>query len=146
MHKLELIVPCQCTRPRHYHACAYYYTMCGSASLLCKGMYDIVCMCVCNVPVVWVGGTGFITTELLQSCTTGMCVNWNGEEVQSLRESLECKLDIALLHVLPGSVSSRDHQLPLIPRSSQERIRHLLTQHIQPVSIRDIFLYGEKLV
>ena len=62
---------------------------------------------------------------------------------QSLRQSLECK---ALLHVLPGSVSSRGHQLPLIPRSSQERIRHLLTQQIQPVSIRDTFLYGEKLV
>ena len=52
-----------------------------------------------------------------------------------------------LLHVLPGPVSSQGPQLPLIPRSSQERIRHLLlTQLIQPISIRDILLYGEKLV
>ena len=70
----------------------------------------------------------------------------SAEEIQSLRESLERKGDIALLHVLPGLVSPRVHQLPLIPRSSQERIRHLLTQQMQPVSISDIFLHGEKLV
>ena len=66
-------------------------------------------------------------------CTTA-------EEILSLRQALESKgSDIALLHVLPGIVSSQGLQLPLIPRSSQERIRHLLvTQLIQPVSIRDI--------
>ena len=74
-------------------------------------------------------------------CTTA-------EEIQSLRQALESKgSDIALLHVLPGVVTSQGPQLPLIPRSSQERIRHLLlTQLIQPVSVHDILLYGEKLV
>ena len=73
----------------------------------------------------------------------------SANEIQSFRQSLECKGEVALLHVLPLVESTSTacfQQLPLLPRSSQERIRHQFNQQVQPVSLRDIFQYGQMLV
>lgn len=77
-----------------------------------------------------------------QRCTTK-------EEVQSLRQSLECKGNVALLHVLPSANTElvpSVQRLPLSSRSSLERVRHVLKQQAQPLSLYDIFFYCEKFV
>ena len=66
----------------------------------------------------------------------------SAKEIESLRQSFECIGEVALLHVLPLVESTSTacfQQLPLLPRSSQERIRHQLNQQVQPVSLHDIF-------
>ena len=72
------------------------------------------------------------------------------EEVKSLRQTLEIKGNVALLHVLPttGNVTSSVHvqRLPLIPRSSIERIQHQVKKSTQPLSLGDIFSFSKQLV